>query len=166
MSCGRLNFKFSAHYHMRRVQILDKNPLARCIRLVYDFLMNTYCLRTTRFPGTRPKLCFVEGWGCYCQRTTRFPGTRPKLCFVEGWGCYCQRTTRFPGTHPKLCFVEGWGSYLPQHFLYFLPLPQGQGSFLPGFFSTRTVFERLNSFTISILFSSVSTPSHCCRLNK
>ncbi len=143
MSCGRLNFKFSAHYHMRRVQILDKNPLARCIRLVYDFLMNTYCLRTTRFPGTRPKLCFVEGWGCYCQRTTRFPGT-----------------------HPKLCFVEGWGSYLPQHFLYFLPLPQGQGSFLPGFFSTRTVFERLNSFTISILFSSVSTPSHCCRLNK
>src|SRR5208337_3562893 len=29
----------------------------------------------------------------------------------------------------------GWGSTgcCPQHFLYFLPLPQGQGSFLPSF---------------------------------
>jgi hypothetical protein len=27
--------------------------------------------------------------------------------------------------------------YVPQHFLYFLPLPQGQGSFLPTFFPSR-----------------------------
>ena len=27
-----------------------------------------------------------------------------------------------------------WGGYLPQHFLYFRPLPQGQGSLRPGFF--------------------------------
>jgi len=28
-------------------------------------------------------------------------------------------------------------SYCPQHFLYFLPLPQGQGSFLPTLDSSR-----------------------------
>jgi hypothetical protein len=40
-------------------------------------------------------------------------------------------------------FMQGWdhfmqlflrGSYCRQHFLYFLPLPHGQGSFLPTFF--------------------------------
>mgnify|MGYP000679407995 CR=1 FL=1 len=28
-----------------------------------------------------------------------------------------------------------WFSFAPQHFLYFLPLPQGQGSLRPGLFS-------------------------------
>jgi hypothetical protein len=30
---------------------------------------------------------------------------------------------------------------LPQHFLYFLPLPQGQGSFLPVFGVSRLIGE-------------------------
>lgn len=37
-----------------------------------------------------------------------------------------------------ILFIYLWtfdyGLYLPQHFLYFLPEPQGQGSFLPAFF--------------------------------
>lgn len=32
-------------------------------------------------------------------------------------------------------FYKGLRGYLPQQFLYFLPLPQGQGSFLPIFLS-------------------------------
>ena len=32
-------------------------------------------------------------------------------------------------------------NYLPQHFLYFLPEPQGQGSFRPIFFSLRIVVD-------------------------
>jgi hypothetical protein len=33
------------------------------------------------------------------------------------------------------CFLKetGISGYFPQHFLYFLPLPQGQGAFLPTF---------------------------------
>lgn len=30
-------------------------------------------------------------------------------------------------------------AFFPQHFLYFLPLPHGHGSFLPIFFSLRIV---------------------------
>jgi len=30
------------------------------------------------------------------------------------------------------------GIYFPWHFLYLRPLPQGQGSFRPTFFSTET----------------------------
>jgi hypothetical protein len=30
------------------------------------------------------------------------------------------------------------GQFRPQQFLYFFPLPQGQGSFLPGVLSTLT----------------------------
>ena len=36
--------------------------------------------------------------------------------------------------HPKAAWRQ---ASFPQQFLYFLPLPQGQGSFLPTFFSTR-----------------------------
>ncbi len=30
-------------------------------------------------------------------------------------------------------------AHRPQHFLYFLPLPHGQGSFRPAFFSERSI---------------------------
>ena len=40
----------------------------------------------------------------------------------------------------------------PQHFLYFFPLPQGHGSFLPGSFCFITVPESLCFFAISFLF--------------
>ena len=35
-------------------------------------------------------------------------------------------------------FYKGLRGYLPQHCLYFLPLPQGHGSFLPTFGSLLT----------------------------
>ena len=35
-------------------------------------------------------------------------------------------------------FYKGLRGYLPQQFLYFFPLPQGQGSFLPIFLSILT----------------------------
>lgn len=40
-------------------------------------------------------------------------------------------------------FYKGLRGYLPQQFLYFFPLPQGQGSFLPTFGSlfTTGVFD-------------------------
>lgn len=40
-------------------------------------------------------------------------------------------------------FYKGLRGYLPQQFLYFLPLPHGQGSFLPTFGSlfTTGVFD-------------------------
>ena len=44
--------------------------------------------------------------------------------------------------------------YLPQHFLYFFPLPHGQGSFLPTFFSLRTVPEFFCSLYNSLLRSA------------
>ena len=37
----------------------------------------------------------------------------------------------------------------PQHFLYFLPLPQGQGSFRPIFSPAKYVFSLWNAFVIS-----------------
>ncbi len=45
--------------------------------------------------------------------------------------------------------------FAPQHFLYFLPLPQGHGSFLPGVFSFTTVRERLHASAIAFFSSSV-----------
>ena len=39
--------------------------------------------------------------------------------------------------HFKLAFGARIGSYAPWHFLYFLPLPQGQGSLRPTFSSVR-----------------------------
>ena len=42
-------------------------------------------------------------------------------------------------------FYKGLQGYLPQQFLYFLPLPQGQGSFLPIF-----VFATIGRFTPSV----------------
>ena len=46
----------------------------------------------------------------------------------------------------KFCCSSSLSDYLPQHFLYFLPLPQGHGSFLPtfgGFTSVLDVFSFL-----------------------
>ena len=40
-----------------------------------------------------------------------------------------------PATWPGACFAS---SYFPQQCLYFLPLPQGQGSFLPTLTPLRT----------------------------
>ena len=39
--------------------------------------------------------------------------------------------------------------FLPQQFLYFFPLPQGQGSFLPTVFSFTNVFSLWNAFVIA-----------------
>ena len=36
--------------------------------------------------------------------------------------------------------------FLPQQFLYFLPLPQGQASFLPTLFSFLTLQDSLYAF--------------------
>ena len=43
-------------------------------------------------------------------------------------------------------------NYFPQHFLYFLPLPHGQGSFLPTVFSLTTVLVFLYDFSISSFY--------------
>ncbi len=65
----------------------------------------------------------------------------------------CKSNACFPKTlfqdesifgHPRLGFTPSLllglnYSSLPQHFLYFLPLPQGHGSFLPTFLPLRTV---------------------------
>lgn len=47
---------------------------------------------------------------------------------------------------PRNCKAEEWSHHGPQHFLYFLPEPQEQGSFLPclgdsarGFKTERTL---------------------------
>src|SRR5438874_2491861 len=37
--------------------------------------------------------------------------------------------------------------YAPQHFLYFFPLPQGQGSFLPTFGSSRRTGSGRGAFS-------------------
>jgi hypothetical protein len=48
--------------------------------------------------------------------------------------------------------------YLPQHFLYFLPLPQGQGSFLPMVFpSTLGAFRVLLSLSSPVAFAITFT---------
>ena len=54
--------------------------------------------------------------------------------------------------------------FLPQHFLYFLPLPQGQGSLRPILGGFTTVEEVLCSLYSSFLLSSVSSASHWGRL--
>ena len=51
--------------------------------------------------------------------------------------------------------------YLPQHFLYFLPLPHGQGSFLPTFFSLRTVPAFFCSLYNAFFLSESKIVSHC-----
>ena len=46
----------------------------------------------------------------------------------------------------EFCYSYPVTDYLPQHFLYFLPLPHGHGSFLPtfgGFTSVLVVFSFL-----------------------
>ena len=51
----------------------------------------------------------------------------------------------------------------PQHFLYFLPLPHGQGSFLPTETSFTKVWEDRYSFVISCLRSTLRRSSYSGR---
>lgn len=39
-------------------------------------------------------------------------------------------------------------AHVPQHFLYFLPLPQGQGSFLPVFGVALLIWEGAAGFSL------------------
>ena len=48
------------------------------------------------------------------------------------------------------------GRYLLQHFLYFLPLPHGQGSLRPGFFSAIFVLGEFNNSSRSLISSGLS----------
>src|SRR5208337_2033952 len=67
------------------------------------------------------------------------------------------------------------GQSAPQHFLYFFPLPQGHGSFLPGFFSLPGIFTpcffsspwlyRLIYLSSSFL-SDISTPLSAAPLRR
>ncbi len=54
--------------------------------------------------------------------------------------------------------------YLPQHFLYFLPLPQGHGSFRPTVGGATKTFSARYCFVSSLRCSSVRTPAHSGRL--
>lgn len=56
-------------------------------------------------------------------------------------------------------FYTGSRAYLPQHCLYFLPLPHGHGSFLPTFLSLITVPDIFCSLYNSDLLSFVSNVS-------
>jgi hypothetical protein len=51
------------------------------------------------------------------------------------------------------------GPYLPQHFLYFLPLPHGQGALRPTFSSVIFVFCGFNNISKSVISSSLSGSS-------
>ncbi len=46
--------------------------------------------------------------------------------------------------------------YLPQHFLYFFPLPHGQGSLRPTFFSAIFGFAGFNNLSKSVISSGLS----------
>jgi hypothetical protein len=46
--------------------------------------------------------------------------------------------------------------YFPQHFLYFLPLPQGQGSLRPTFFSEIIVFVGFSNISRLVISSGLS----------
>jgi len=61
------------------------------------------------------------------------------------------------------CLLLGKNYSLPQHFLYFLPLPHGHNSFLPTLLLTA-VLATLNSLVMSILISCDRIFSHSCKL--
>lgn len=48
-------------------------------------------------------------------------------------------------------FYKGLRGYLPQQFLYFFPLPHGQGSFLPIFLSAFTGSLLIGPFPLLVL---------------
>lgn len=50
-------------------------------------------------------------------------------------------------------------AYMPQHFLYFFPLPHGQGSLRPIFFSTLLVAVGFNNNSKSAISSGLSGSS-------
>ncbi len=56
----------------------------------------------------------------------------------------------------QIIFQKDKKHYLPQHFLYFLPLPQGQGSLRPTFFSAILVFGGFNNISKSLMSSGLS----------
>jgi len=53
-------------------------------------------------------------------------------------------------------FLKYKSPYFPQHFLCFFPLPQGQGSFRPTFFSATIVFGGFNKTSKSVISSGLS----------
>ena len=60
-----------------------------------------------------------------------------------------KKNSRFPH------ILSGFASYLPQHCLYFLPLPHGHGSFLPILFTFLGCF--LAVVSLSLVFSFLFT---------
>ena len=58
---------------------------------------------------------------------------------------------------PQSLYLRGFVSYLPQHCLYFLPDPHGQGSFLPTFFDFLGLdIALVSSLSFVILFFDTS----------
>ena len=56
----------------------------------------------------------------------------------------------------RLIFLNVKKPYLPQHFLYFFPLPHGQGSLRPTFFSAIFVFSGFNNISKFVISSGLS----------
>ena len=81
-------------------------------------------------------------WGI-SGRETRIVATQASLLAISDAppAFIAHRARRAPVPLTLLRFARFQAAWrqasLPQQFLYFLPLPQGQGSFLPTFFSTR-----------------------------
>ena len=58
----------------------------------------------------------------------------------------------------KMSMVSNLYAFLPWQFLYFLPLPQGQGSFLPGRFSARKGTGFASPAFVAVAFTCWGSP--------
>lgn len=89
----------------------------------------------------------------HCAAVSPIPGILRASTFRQTQGFHRlitpEREKKAEG-NPSASFT-----YLPQHFLYFLPEPHGQGSFLPIFGVSRTIGSGLTN-SPSINFHSPS----------
>src|SRR6266496_121027 len=92
-------------------------------------------------------------------RKTRTPWSWRERC-ARGPGAL--RVQRFMESHREHREERGWGEpgqpFLPQHCLYFLPLPQGHGSLRPTLGPTRTGLALARASAAS-LTTSLGLPS-------
>jgi hypothetical protein len=99
------------------------------------------------FGETRPRtdVASVSEWLCFAQRSRKplwYTHFRMDLVLSqEPWARICTRQPshyRLPGLRPETSeghepvIVKAVGQLRPQHFLYFLPEPQGHGSLRPA----------------------------------
>ena len=119
---SQLNYIHHASYQARRCILGRSSPDSK--------------RRLARPQGFEPGTYGLEG---RCSILLSYRRTRVPKSYFNRLYPFCQAVFSRP-------------DYFPQHFLYFLPLPQGQGSFLPTVGSATYIFEARYCCKISARF--------------